>query len=84
MRFKSPWRFSLGSQLAVAVRSSGEDGKQTRVSIEGLVVDCEQIAPRRFQVTLLFLDLPEDSHEAITGISHQLDAETNERAGFAF
>src|SRR5437660_120025 len=84
MRFKSPWRFSLGSQLAVALRCSDDDGHSKRVNAEGLVVECEEIAAHRFQVTVLFLDLSGDSHEAIADISHQLDSEMDERAGFAF
>ncbi len=82
MRFKSPWQFSLGSQLAVAMDRCGEDGKTVRVKAEGLVVDCEEIAPSRFHVTVLFLELSNDSQEAIANISHQLDVEMDEQAGF--
>ena len=81
MRFKSPWQFSLGSQLDVALRCIGEDGEPSRVSVEGLVVDCQEITPHSFHVTVLFLDLPENSHEALAGISLRLDAETAETAG---
>jgi hypothetical protein len=84
MYFKSPWQFSPGSQLAVALRCPGDDGEMTKVTADGLVVDCQEIAPHRFQVTVLFLDLSEDSHVAITDISHQLDAETEKRTGFTF
>src|SRR5437879_4215790 len=84
MRFASPWRFSLGSQLAVGLAFCGENGVRQRARAEGLVVECEETAPRHYLVTVLFLELSCESHDAITGISDRLETETEERAGFAF
>lgn len=77
MRFQSPWQFTLGSQLAVALRGADEKGAPSLVKIEGLVVECEQIVPHCFRVTVLFLDELEDG-QADPALTH-----SNQRAGSA-
>ena len=68
MYFHSRCRFSLGTQLAVTFSffsaetetDGASDGGMKRASVEGVVVSCEECAPRLYHVALLFLDLPDE------------------------
>ncbi|MGA8658688.1 MAG: hypothetical protein WB586_21335 [Chthoniobacterales bacterium] len=61
--FRSRWRFSLGTQLALRVCAQGQGVEEYPVCEEltGLVVSCEPYygRSRLFEVTVLFLDVPE-------------------------
>jgi len=74
MRFNSRWQFSLGTQLAVAFSFQDGEGKTQRVTTEGIIVDCEQIACKCHLSTLLFLELPEPLRAVVRSASPQLKA----------
>src|SRR3989442_15327469 len=59
MHFKSRWQFDPGMQLAVTLCCRNRAGHLVHVDAEGIVVDCECIASRRWRVTLRFLETPD-------------------------
>jgi hypothetical protein len=63
MIFRSRWRFCLGTQLALrlCVQGQGMEDYQVCEELTGLVVSCEPYYGRSclFEVTVLFLDVPE-------------------------
>lgn len=65
MKFSSRWQFSLGTQLAVAFSYPDKDGKMQRATTEGIIVDCQHIACKCYETTLLFTELPEPLREVI-------------------
>ena len=75
MVFKSRWQFDLGTELAVALTYYDSYGLLQRVKLHGSIVDSEKICTRCFQVTLLFLDLPETLHPVIEEIGNRLKAD---------
>lgn len=73
LRFHSRLWFPPGTRLAVALTFSETDrtesGPRSRVRAEGIVVECEKTGPRCYAVTLLFLDLPEQSRRELQRLS---------------
>jgi len=63
IRFKSRWRFSLGTQLALRLCVEGKDAHEPRVceEVTGLVVSCDPLFddPGWYEMVVLFLDLPQ-------------------------
>lgn len=63
MIFRSRWRFRLGTQLALRLCTQGQGVEDNPVCEEltGLVVSCEPYygRSRLFEVTVLFLEVPE-------------------------
>jgi len=57
MCFVSRCQFPLGMQLAVTFSGLSKH----RIQTEGIVVGCEDLDPCGYRVTVLFLDLPEES-----------------------
>jgi outer membrane receptor for Fe3+-dicitrate len=74
MRFNSHWQFSLGTQLAVSFAYQDDSGGTRRVTTEGIIVDCEQIACKCYYSTLLFLELPESLREVVKNADLRLEA----------
>jgi|GEM_PF-1803227 len=67
MCFNSRWQFSLGTQLAVAFSHCDPDGKTRKITTEGIIVDCQQVACKCYKTTLLFLELPESLRAVLPG-----------------
>ena len=68
MRFIGRWKFSLGTQLAVACEWNHPILGRVKVDVEGMVVWCERVARSEkpaFDTTVLFLDLPEELKEGV-------------------
>ena len=63
MIFRSRWRFRLGTQLAVRLCARGQHVKDYPIceEVTGFVVSCEPYygRSRLFEVTVLFLEVPE-------------------------
>lgn len=74
MRFNSHWQFSLGTQLAVSFACQDNAGGTRRFTIEGIIVDCEQITCKCYSTTLLFLELPELLRAVLSDAGLQLEA----------
>jgi hypothetical protein len=75
MRFVSRWEFSLGTQLAVLCDSRRAGHSRMPLPIEGIVVWCERLAGTgapAFDVTVLFLDLPDDLRQSVRDFSLHL------------
>ena len=72
MVFKSRWQFDLGTELAVALTYHEPRGILHRAKLSGSIVGCERIGAGCFQVTLLFLDLPEALCPVIEEIGNRL------------
>jgi hypothetical protein len=70
MLFRSRWRFSIGTQLAVALEHMHPRLGLSRVTIEGIVVWCEPIGGQRYESTLLFLELPDELRPSLREFSH--------------
>ncbi len=60
MRFESRWQFSIGTQLSIALQHVHPRLGPSRVTVEGIVVWCERTAGKRYESTLLFLELPDE------------------------
>ena len=70
--FNSRLQFPIGTQLAVTL-SFYEPGALPRTRAEGIVVDCEETAPRCFRVTLMFLELGEEARRQLRRIATEPD-----------
>lgn len=62
LRFRSPWRFTLGTQLAVrlCIESRGANEPRLCEEVTGVVVSCDPRLdePTWYEMVVLFLDLP--------------------------
>ena len=74
MRFNTRWQFSLGAQLAVSFAYQDCRGDTHRITTEGIIVDCEQVACKCYTTTLLFLELPDSLREVVRSTSPKLEA----------
>ena len=72
MDFKSRWQFDLGAELAVALTYHDAHGVLQRANLHGTIVGCEKRCTGCFQVTLLFVDLPEPLLPVVEEISNRL------------
>jgi PilZ domain len=70
MKFKSPWQFPMGTQLSVALQHDDPRVGPSRMTIEGIVVWCEPAAGKRYESTLLFLELPDELRNSLREFSH--------------
>lgn len=70
MRFQSRWQFSIGTQLSIALHHLHPRLGLSRVSLEGIVVWCESKGEKRFESTLLFLELPDELRPCLREFSH--------------
>src|ERR1043166_4715477 len=62
MCFISRCQFALGTQLSVTF-----SGLSKRIQAEGIVVGCEDLDACGYRITVLFLDLPEESRWQLAG-----------------
>lgn len=60
LRFESHWQFEVGAHLSVALSQMDPQRGLCRMSVEGIVVGCEPLGEKRFENTILFLDLPDE------------------------
>lgn len=74
MKFEARWQFSIGTQLAVALHFMHPRLGLQRVTVEGIVVWCEPTAGKRFESTLLFLELPDELRPCLREFSHLVGA----------
>lgn len=74
MRFTSRWQFSIGTQLAIALQHLHPRLGLTRVTVEGIVVWCEPVGEKRYESTLLFLELPDELRPCLREFSHLVAA----------
>jgi hypothetical protein len=62
LRFRSRWRFNLGTQLAVrlCIESRGANEPRVCEEVTGVVVSCDPLLdePTWYEMVVLFLDLP--------------------------
>lgn len=73
MRFESRWQFSIGTQLSVSLQRLHPRLGQNRVTIEGIVVWCEPRDGKRYESTLLFLELPDELKQSLREFSHLVE-----------
>ena len=76
MCFKSRWQFDLGAELAIALTYHDHGGEMRRANLQGIIAGCEKICCCCFQITLLFVDLPESMQPVIAEIASRLKAES--------
>ncbi|HYR58104.1 MAG TPA: PilZ domain-containing protein [Chthoniobacteraceae bacterium] len=74
MRFESRWQFSIGTQLSIALQHVHPRLGLSRVTVEGIVVWCEPTAGKRYESTLLFLELPDELRPCLREFSHLVGA----------
>ncbi len=73
MRFESRWQFPIGTQLAVSLQRLDPRLGQNRVTIEGIVVWCAPRHGKRYESTLLFLELPDELRPSLREFSHLVE-----------
>lgn len=73
MRFQSRWQFSIGTQLSVVLQHLDPRLGPRRMMIEGIVVWCEARAGKRYESTLLFLELPDTLRPSLREFSHLVE-----------
>lgn len=74
MRFQCRWQFSIGTQLSVALQYLHPRLGLSRVTLEGTIVWCEPTTGKRFESTLLFLELPDELRPCLREFSHLVGA----------
>ena len=72
MVFKSRWQFNLGVELAVALTYYDSLAILQRINLHGTIVGCDKKENGYFQVTLLFVDLPEPLYPMVEALSKRL------------
>ena len=72
MRFTCSHEFPIGTQLAVSMMHMHPRRGLCRMALEGLVVWCEPRGGKRFESTVLFLELPDELRPGLREFSHQL------------
>lgn len=72
MRFACCREFALGTTLAVALTHMHPRRGMCHVMIEGIVVWCESHDGKRFESTVLFLELPDELRPGLREFSYQL------------
>ena len=77
MCFKSRWQFELGTELAISLASNEGDGQFNRIHAQGTIVGCERVSPKCYQITLLFVDFPDELRPAIHAIASRLERASN-------
>ena len=78
MSFKSRWQFDLGAELAIALTYHDRQQVMQRANLQGIIAGCEKIYACCFQITLLFVDLPEGIQPVIAEIASRLKSEGEE------
>jgi hypothetical protein len=73
MRFESRWQFPIGTQLAISLQRLHPRLGQNQVTIEGIVVWCEPRDGKRYESTLLFLELPDELRPSLREFSHLVE-----------
>jgi len=76
MCFKSRWQFDLGAELAISLTYQDDETELQRAEIQGIIAGCEKICACCFQITLLFVDLPESMQPVIAEIASRLKADS--------
>lgn len=74
MKFEARWQFSIGTQLSVCLHYRHPRLGFQRVTLEGIVVWCEPTSGKRFESTLLFLELPDELRPCLREFSHLVGA----------
>jgi hypothetical protein len=73
---KSPWRFPLGTQLAIRVCAHALHAEDCPVceDVTGMVVSCERVddRDRSFESTILLLDVSEPAQHELCRVANQL------------
>jgi hypothetical protein len=73
----SPWRFALGTQLAIRVCAHPlrQDECPICEDVVGMVVSCERVHERlrSFEITILFLDISEPTQEELSRVADRLE-----------
>jgi hypothetical protein len=73
---KSPWRFPLGTQLAIRICAHALKPEDCPVceDVTGLVVSCERVddRDRSFESTILLLDVSEPAQHELCRVGNQL------------
>lgn len=75
MCFKSRWQFELGTELAIALTCHDQSMKLRRVDVQGVIAECKKICAYCHQITLLFIDLPDDAKPVLAEIAHRLETD---------
>lgn len=75
MRFESRWQFSIGTQIAISLQHLHPRLGQSRMTVEGIVVWCDPRAGKRYESTLLFLELPDELKPSLREFSHLVESE---------
>ena len=74
MKFQCRWQFSIGTQLSIALQHMHPRLGLSRVAVEGIVVWCEPTTEKRYESTLLFLELPDELRPCLREFSHLVAA----------
>jgi hypothetical protein len=72
LSFKSRWKFPLGTELAVVISFRDADGSETRVSVEGVIVECEPVSAHCWRTVLAFVDLSDDIRARVDDLASHL------------
>jgi len=75
MSFKSRWQFDLGAELAISLTYHDHEGQLQRGQLQGIIAGSEKVCRCCFQITLLFVDLPESMRPVIAEIANRLKGE---------
>jgi hypothetical protein len=72
MCFRSRWQFEIGTELAIALtyHDGGESPK--RADLQGIIAACEKICRCCHEVTMVFIDLPDEMRPVIAEIAAEI------------
>jgi hypothetical protein len=72
---RSPWRFPLGTQLAMRICAHPVRPDECPVceDVTGMVVSCERVEERCFEATILFLDVTLPTRQGLGRVADRLE-----------
>lgn len=83
--FHSRLEFTPGTQLSVCLSfARNEEAAAASARAEGIVVECEKTGPRCFRVTLLFLDVAEETRRELRHIAGETSGDAWRQPGRGF
>ena len=70
---RSRWQFSVGTELALVCAWCDARLGERRMSIAGIVVDCERCAEAAYETTVFLFDLPEAAKATVHEFSDRAE-----------
>ena len=71
MRFNSPWHFTIGSILRIAI--AFDDGTPHRIEADACVAECLAGEGKEYRTTLAFVETPQELRASLGKVSTRLE-----------